>query len=109
MMPEGAISEDIENIRRFRKYATANILRWYKYINGPRGREARNGDVRLVVGYDKATSWGMAALPNTSKRTRLKFKPLDGLASDSHIRGYAWEYSGVAEVKVGPVKKKLMS
>jgi len=101
-MPEGAISEDLENNPRFRKYAAANIHRWYKYINGPRGREAKNGDVRLVVGCDKATSWGMAALSDISQRTRLKFKPLDGPASDSQIRGYTWEHSGVAEVRVGP-------
>ena len=105
-MPEGAISEDLENSRGFQEYAAANIYSWYKYINGPRGREAKNGDVRLVVGCDKATSWGMAALPNTSQPTRLKFKHLDGPASDSHVRGYAWEYSGVAEVKVGPYQEE---
>jgi hypothetical protein len=105
-MPKGAISEDLQNKKRFRKYAAANIQKWYKYINGPLGREAENGDVRLVVGHDKATSWGMAALPNTSKRTRLKFKPLDGPASDSHIRGYDWDHSGVAEVRVGPSQEE---
>src|SRR6267378_3949648 len=45
-MPDGAISQDLENIPRFREYAAANVRRWYKYINGLRGREAKNGDVR---------------------------------------------------------------
>jgi len=39
IMPEGAISEDLENISRFREYAAANARRWYEYINGPLGRE----------------------------------------------------------------------
>ena len=74
-MPEGPMSQDLQNKSRFRKYASANIRKWYEYINGPRGCEAKNGDVRLVVGCDKATSWGMAALCNMTQDSRLKFKP----------------------------------
>ena len=101
-MPEGAISEDLENLPRFREYAAANVKKWYKYINGPLGREAKNGDVRLVVGCDKATSWGMAALSNTIRHSQLKFKPLDAQSPSSHSCGYTWEYSGIANAKVGP-------
>ncbi|KAF8956508.1 hypothetical protein BDZ97DRAFT_1616431, partial [Flammula alnicola] len=56
-MPEGAISQDLENIPRFRAYAAKHVDNWYRFVNGPRGREAKNGDVRLVVGCDKTTSW----------------------------------------------------
>jgi len=105
-MPEGAISEDLENISRFRKYAAANARRWYEYINGPRGREAKNGDVRLVVGCDKTTSWGMAVLPSTNRRCQLKFKPLDRQMSDSPSQ-YTWEYSGTAVVSIGPDKQTI--
>jgi len=100
-MPEGAISQDLENIPRFRKYAAANVHRWYKFINGARGREAENGEVRLVVGCDKATSWGSAALSNANQHCQLKFKPLDGQTSDKPSH-YTWEHSGMAEVRVGP-------
>ncbi|KIM48564.1 hypothetical protein M413DRAFT_81374 [Hebeloma cylindrosporum] len=109
-MPEGAVSEDFENLPRFRKYVAANVEKWYRYINGPRGREAKNGDVRLVVGCDKATSWGMATLSNVSHRMRhsqLKFKPLDAQSSSPHSCGYTWEYSGTADVKVGPDREEI--
>jgi hypothetical protein len=101
-MPEGAISEDLENLPRFREYAFANVKKWYKYINGPLGREAKNGDVRLVIGCDKATSWGMAALSNAIRHSQFKFKPLDAQSPSSRSCGYTWEYSGFANAKVGP-------
>ena len=101
-MPEGAISEDLENLPKFQEYASANVKKWYKYINGPLGREAKNGDVRLVVGCDKATSWGMAALSNAIRHSQLKFKPLDAQSPGSRRCGYTWEYSGIANAKVGP-------
>ena len=101
-MPEGAISEDLENLPRFREYASANVKKWYKYINGHLGCEAKNGDICLVVGCDKATSWGMAALSNTIQHSQLKFKPVDPQSSSSRSCGHTWEYSGVANAKVGP-------
>jgi len=106
-MPDGAIAEDLENISVFRKYVAANVDKWYRYVNGPRGREVKNGDIRLVVGCDKTTSWGMATVSNMSKPSQLKFKPLDGQASGSPSCGYAWEYSGTAEVRVGPDQKAI--
>jgi len=101
IMPEGAISEDIENISKFWEYAAENAHRWYEYINGPLGRKAKNGEVRLVVGCDKATSWGMAVLSGTNQRCQIKFKPLEGQTTDLASR-YTWEYSGKAVVRVGP-------
>jgi len=106
VMPEGAISEDLENISRFRKYAAANARSWYEYINGPRGREAKNGDVRLVIGCDKATSWGLAVLSGTDQRCQLKFKPLDEQTSDLPSL-YTWEHSGEAVVRVGPDQQEI--
>ena len=109
-MPEGAISEDLENLPRLRNYVADNVETWYRYINGPRGREAKNGDVRLVVGCDKATSWGMATLSNMSQhmqQSQLKFKPLDAQLSGSRSCGYTWEYSGMADVKVGPDQEEI--
>ena len=103
-MPEGAISEDLESKSRFEKYAKANVERWYRYINGHLGREAENGDIHLVVGCDKTTSWGMASLSNMARNSRVKFKPLDPQSSSSR---YTWEYSGVANAKAGPDQKEI--
>ncbi|KAF8802243.1 hypothetical protein BYT27DRAFT_7173426 [Phlegmacium glaucopus] len=104
-MPEGAFQEELGNLSRFRDYVAVHATDWYKFVNGPRGREAQNGDVRVVVGCDKTTSWGMATFSNTSSaqqsKFRLKFHPLGGQQQPQRS-GYAWEHSGVAEVRVGP-------
>ena len=103
-MPDGAFQEELGNLSKFRNYIAVHAANWYKFVNGPRGREAENGDVLVVVGCDKATSWGMATFANTSSAQqsnfRLKFRPLQS----QHNAGtaYAWEHSGVAEVRVGP-------
>ena len=106
-MPDGAVSQDLENLPRFREYVVANVERWYRYINGPRGREAKNGDVRLVVGCDKATSWGIATLTGMTQHSQLKFKPLDAQSSSSRSCGYTWEYSGTAEARAGPDREEI--
>ena len=103
-MPRGARSEDLRNKATFREYAAANIANWYRYANGPRGLEAKNGEVRLVVGFDKTTSWGIATFANQTQQNscRLKFGRSE---EDSASTTYTWsqlEYSGVADVKAGP-------
>ena len=101
-MPRGARSEDLGNLAMFREYAAANVANWYRFINGPRGREAKNGDVRLVVGFDKATSWGIATFANQTQQNscRLKFGPSEG---DHSASTYTWsENSGIADVRAGP-------
>lgn len=104
-MPQGAYSEDLANVSRFRQYLSANAESWYKYVNNVRGREARNGDVRLVVGCDKTSSWGMATFKDSTARNfHLKFKPTDENGSG---RTYEWEYSGTIEARVGPDPKDM--
>ena len=103
-MPRGARSEDLGEMATFREYAAANVANWYRYVNGPRGREAKNGELRLVVGFDKTTSWGIATFANQTQQNscRLKFGPSQG---DFASTSYTWsqlEYSGVADVKAGP-------
>ena len=100
-MPRGARSEDLGNYARFRKYAAANVADWYKFVNGHRGREAENGDVHLVVGSDKTTSWGIATFVNQTQQNscRLKFCPSEGDSAST----YTWsENSGATDVRAGP-------
>ena len=100
-MPRGARSVDLGNLATFREYTAANAANWYKYVNGPRGREAKNGDVRLVVGFDKTSSWGIATFANQSHQNscRLKFGPTKGDSAST----YTWlENSGIADVRAGP-------
>ena len=106
-MPEGAYSEDLSNSLRLRQYIATHAEDWYKFVNGPRGREAQNGDLHVVVGCDKTTSWGMATFANSSlsqeTNFRLKFSALGEQQSERNAgEKYMWEHSGVAEVRVGP-------
>ena len=108
-MPEGAFAYDLENIPAFREYVAANVGEWYKFVNGVRGREAKNGDIRLVIGCDKTTSWGMAVLANVTQQkvSQLKFKATEDSGVKSTKASYTWDYSGMAEVKVGPDIKEI--
>ncbi|KAF9048917.1 hypothetical protein BJ165DRAFT_1316906, partial [Panaeolus papilionaceus] len=56
-LPEGAVSDETEGIGFWRKYMADNVESWYIYVNGTLGREAENGDIRLVVGCDKTSAW----------------------------------------------------
>ena len=78
-MPDGAFQEELGDLSKFQDYVSVHAASGYKFINGPRGREAQNGDVRVVVGCDKSTSRGMATFANTRSAQRssfhLKFHP----------------------------------
>ena len=100
-IPQGADSSDLLNFERLTEYVDANIESWYCYANGKRGRQAKNGDLRLITGWDKAKAWGMATFSRSSSTAQapfqLDFKPLEQTG-----RTYKWEYSGIAEGRTGP-------
>ncbi|KIM47217.1 hypothetical protein M413DRAFT_23455 [Hebeloma cylindrosporum] len=106
-MPQGAYSEKLGNVALFKNYLSVHSESWYKYVNGVRGREAKNGDVRLVIGCDKSATWGMATFSNLTEHNnalRLKFK---AIGERSFGRTYGWEYSGMAEVRAGPDPQEI--
>ncbi|CAA7270462.1 unnamed protein product [Cyclocybe aegerita] len=105
-MPEGAISETIESVDSIRKYVEANILNWYQYANGVRGRGARNGDIRVVLGHDKSNSCGMAITTNATPEVdcSLKFSDLHERRS---IPTYTWEHSGLTDVRTGLTQREV--
>jgi hypothetical protein len=98
VMPQGAYAEDLANVSRFRQYLTANAESWYRYIN-TRGRGTRNGDIVLVIGCDKAYSWGMATFVEPmAQNVQMSFK----LAGERPTSTCGWDYSGIVEAKAGP-------
>ena len=116
-MPQGAYHEDLKNIRRFREYTLIHAESWYQYANGPCGREIGNGELHLVTGCDKTTSWGIATYSHfQSKRAEddvslLRFNPVGNERQgrySSHTR-YEWDYEGVAEAKSGPEEDELVN
>ncbi|KDR67729.1 hypothetical protein GALMADRAFT_30303, partial [Galerina marginata CBS 339.88] len=65
-MPVGSKSEDLLYKSAIRTYVSTYAQDWYMYANNVRGREAKNGDIRVVVGLDKTTAWGMATFSNST-------------------------------------------
>jgi len=106
-MPEGAISLDLDNDLAFSNYLEANVRKWYEFVRGVRGKSICNGQIRLVIGCDKTTAWGIATVSGMSQQTttKLKFKALDTASSSTTT--YTWECSGMVEVRVGPDRREI--
>ncbi|KAF8176686.1 hypothetical protein K438DRAFT_73229 [Mycena galopus ATCC 62051] len=89
-LPHGAYLEKLESLKPVRQYAEKHAESWYKYVNGPRGRELVNGNLYLVTGCEKAQSWGMASFHDLSLQTEflLSFGPTTH--ADNGFR-YRWQ------------------
>ncbi|KAK7040130.1 SCF ubiquitin ligase complex subunit cdc4 [Paramarasmius palmivorus] len=67
LMPsKGAERIDCAHRAIFRTYAEENACNWYRFVNGTLGREAENGSLYLVTGFDKADAWETALFDNSS-------------------------------------------
>jgi len=106
-MPEGATSLDLENDLAFSNYLEANVQKWYEFVYRVRGKSIRNGQIRLVIGCDKTTAWGIGTVSGMSQHTtnKLQFKASDAVGSSTTT--YTWECSGMVEVRVGPDKHDI--
>jgi len=68
-------------------------------------RRLNNGDLCLVIGCDKTTSWGIATFSNSSTTSQLRFKRVADSSGDPGP-SYTWEYSGTADSpRVGPSQR----
>ncbi|KAF8804956.1 hypothetical protein BYT27DRAFT_7105750, partial [Phlegmacium glaucopus] len=101
-MPVGAISEDVRNEAIFRKYTSIHAEDWYRYINNIRGRDAKNGDVRLVIGYHKTSHWCIATFADSTAKQNPFFLEFNPLTETNVGKMYEWKHSGTAEVRSGP-------
>ena len=110
-MPQGSDSMDLRNVKSFRRYLSQNAESWYRYINSDEcGREANNGDLRLITGCDKTRAWGMATFSRSSSSESteqasfwLNFKP----HLETTERTYKWESSGSIEGRTGPSVREI--
>ncbi|KAJ7469879.1 hypothetical protein B0H11DRAFT_1684476, partial [Mycena galericulata] len=66
LLPDGASRTDLRRLKRFRDYAMKHAQRWYEFVNGDLERMVESGDLYLVTGVDKTSSWSLAALENRS-------------------------------------------
>ncbi|KAK1235314.1 SCF ubiquitin ligase complex subunit cdc4 [Marasmius sp. AFHP31] len=84
---DGADRTDASNKALFMEYAARNGMSWYQFVNGTLGREADNGELYLITGFDKTNSWENAVVTNhsTSKSCQLAFTT-GGLGAEGRLR-----------------------
>ncbi|KAJ7842720.1 hypothetical protein B0H14DRAFT_2511791, partial [Mycena olivaceomarginata] len=75
----GSCLRQLKNVVPLRRYAEKHAESWYKYVNGPRGRDLPNGSLylRLITGCEKSQAGGMATFNNVApgEQFPLSFEP----------------------------------
>jgi hypothetical protein len=104
-MPDGALTEDLRNCKLVEKYIAENAKSWYEYVaRDDCGMQTENGDIRVVVGMDKASSWGIATFRNVNLEEPLRFElKNDGRASQAAT--YRWD--GILAGRAGPPEAEV--
>ena len=99
ILPDGAARTDLYNIKVLRDLAENNASSWYEFARGSAGRDAPDGSLYLVTGFDKATRWGVSSIyspSSTSGDVTVKFTFL----SAGSIEG-SCEWTSAIEHSVG--------
>ncbi|KAK7054018.1 hypothetical protein R3P38DRAFT_2501095, partial [Favolaschia claudopus] len=73
-LPHSTHLQKLQNIGTVQCYAARHAASWYEHVNGPRGRELKNGELYLVTGHERTVSWGMASYHKSNCDFRLKFQ-----------------------------------
>ncbi|KAJ7148428.1 hypothetical protein C8R43DRAFT_888882 [Mycena crocata] len=66
ILPDGALRMDSRSLRVFRDYALKNAQSWYAFVNGDLQRILGNGELYLITGVTKSTSWCVATFDGSS-------------------------------------------
>ncbi|KAJ7020467.1 hypothetical protein C8F04DRAFT_1014296, partial [Mycena alexandri] len=74
LLPDGASRTDLRPKNMFRDYALKHAQRWYAFVNGKLHRMVGNGDLYLVTGTDKSSSWSVVAVENHSEDCKISLK-----------------------------------
>ncbi|KAJ7186020.1 hypothetical protein C8R46DRAFT_1062222, partial [Mycena filopes] len=95
LLPDGASRWDIRRLQRFRDYALKHAQKWYEFVNGSLERMVESGDLYLVTGVDKSTSWSLAAVENESEDCKISLK-LKAAQVGSAAASCAWEWESTS-------------
>ena len=102
-MPDGAITEDLMCCKSIKEYLAKNPERWYEFVSEVRERDINNGDIRLVMGFDKVSSWGIATSAcSVGEQVRLEFKNVGDISQT-----YMWRCVGSGSGRVGPCDREM--
>ncbi|KAJ7708952.1 hypothetical protein B0H17DRAFT_1031325 [Mycena rosella] len=105
LLPDGASRWDLLPLRVFRDYALKHGQSWYAFINGQLGRMIGSGDLYLVTGVTKSTSWSVAAVENQSGDGKVALK-LKAAQVGNAGASCAWEWeSASSSVNSGPRRR----
>ncbi|KAJ6568299.1 hypothetical protein DFH09DRAFT_1033698 [Mycena vulgaris] len=74
LLPDGASRRDLRPLESFRNYALTHAQSWYDFVNGRLRRMIGSGDLYLVTGVTKSTSWSVAAVENQSGTSQISLK-----------------------------------
>ncbi|KAI3620010.1 hypothetical protein WG66_009060 [Moniliophthora roreri] len=86
MPPNGAFRVDCAPLAAFREYAEQNAYEWYQFINGTLRREAENGSLYLVTGFDKTNAWETALFHSSLSSQSCSLIFTAAGASDGRMR-----------------------
>jgi hypothetical protein len=99
-MPDGATTQNLLNTWGVRDTISKKAKDWYQYARFTRGRYVKNGDIRVVVGIDKVSSWGIATSAcSTGQTASYIFK-------HDPIHTYKWDCIG-GSGRVGPQRTEI--
>ncbi|KAJ7483236.1 hypothetical protein FB451DRAFT_1029502 [Mycena latifolia] len=105
LLPDGASRWDLRPLQIFRDYALKHAQSWYEFVNGDLRRMVGNGDLYLLTGVTKSTSWSLAAVENQSSsgNVSLKLKAMHVATAGARC---AWEWeSASSSVNSGPRRR----
>ncbi|KAJ7826499.1 hypothetical protein B0H14DRAFT_2517393 [Mycena olivaceomarginata] len=95
LLPNGASRANLRPLDKFRNYAIKNAQRWYEFVNGSLERRVENGDLYLVTGMDKSSSWSIAAAENQSEDCNISLK-LKAAQVGAVQTSYIWEWENTS-------------
>ncbi|KAJ7708943.1 hypothetical protein B0H17DRAFT_1031304 [Mycena rosella] len=105
LLPDGASRWDLRPQRVFRDHALRHGQSWYAFVNGDLGRMIGSGDLYLVTGVTKSTSWSVAALENRSGDGKVSLK-LKAAQFGTVGSSYGWEWESASSwVDSGPRRR----
>ncbi|KAJ6474390.1 hypothetical protein DFH09DRAFT_953235 [Mycena vulgaris] len=105
LLPDGASRWDLLPLQVFRDYALKHGQNWYAFVNGRLGRMIGSGDLYLVTGVTKSTSWSVAAIENQSGDGKVSLK-LKAAQVGNAGASCAWEWeSASSSVNSGPRRR----
>ncbi|KAJ7618641.1 hypothetical protein FB45DRAFT_169939 [Roridomyces roridus] len=92
LLPDGAARWDLRPLRVFKDYALKHARSWYTWVNGRLGWMVESGDLYLITGVDKSSTWSVLATENRSEDLSLSLKlKAAQFASASGSCTWEWE------------------